>query len=170
MTTDYGNFPITKCPPRAAQGLSNKNAPSIKRIMREINGDETRRRNAERRVENAKIRSIANLDGWISQDKLTGQSYNGGIESRDGCFQNQELRVFKKILGKDVCFVQTATMEDSPHQPLVKDVWDVLQKRGTKTTVEGYEEYEYRHLDLKDFNVIGARSIEDDNIILTWSL
>lgn len=169
MTMDYGDFPITKCPTRAAQGLSGKTAPSITRIMKEVSSGETRLRRAQRHAENLKVRSVTTLEGII-QDRLTGQSGMRGIESREGYFMNQELRTYRDILGKNVCFVQTESMEDQLHQVRGTEIWDILQKRGAKLSVAGYEDYEYRHLKLKDFSIIGARGEESDNIILTWAV
>lgn len=164
---DYGDFPITKCPTKAAQGLTNKNAPSIKRIMKDLNAESSRERNLQRRAENQKILALIGLKQPV-YDKLTAQRGTNGIESLHGYFQNQELFALKKILGKEVLFVQTETL-DEDEVGTVKDAWPILQKRGKPLSVEGYEEYQYFHLELKSINVIGCCHKESDNIIMTWA-
>lgn len=149
MATDYGNFPITKCPTKAASGLTSKNAPSIKRYMREENAQASRERNNMRRVAREQILKATALSS-AEAERLTAQRGKGGLsESEFGTFSGNELFALKKKLGRDIKWLWPEYETFSAdHTGPFEDALAAMDKIGMKFTVDGQTGVEYRFFEL----------------------
>ena len=170
VAQDYGDFPITKCPTRAAQGLTGKNAPSVKRIMKEIIGAEALERNAVRKADLDIIRGLMNGQ-CVGTDSLTGQRNSVGEASSSGnIFTGPEVDKLRRMLGREVRYCTVLNSQDpSRHGNDMRDALGVMEQRGKKIDwpVFGRRYYE---LKIGKVSVVMVRHVEGLPMLsLVWS-